>query len=142
MKIVKESLFEVLRSDDEWANQQIARNVDRYKSEIKEKPIETDIDNEAKQKDLEAFVEFMLTTEPPLFVKINFNETIEKYRISLDKKDKDYEVIIIEHEYGDNELEYEYFQILEDAFLAIIQIGQYKNVKEIVDSAGKPLFIK
>jgi len=34
MKIVRGSLFEVSRDEDDWANQQIARNVDRYKDEI------------------------------------------------------------------------------------------------------------
>jgi len=41
MKIVRENLFEVSRNEDEWANQEIAKHIDRYKYE--KEPVKTPV---------------------------------------------------------------------------------------------------
>jgi len=147
MKIVRESLFEVLRSEDEWANQQIAKNIERYKGEIQNKPEKKpDIENsQEKAAAVEAFRQFMMTTDPPLYVQHKqFDSQVFEINIEYLKEDvnDDYGVIVIKHEYGDNELEYEFFQTFEKAFKSIIGKGNYKNVKEVIDSAGQALYIK
>ena len=143
MKIVRESLFEVLRSENDWANQQIARNVDRYKSEIKEEPAKEEdfeaTDNKSREDMVEAMKQFMLTTETPFYIQ-NMQLDSATFQIDIEQND-DYAVIVIKHEWKDHDLEHELFQIFQEAFKAIIGKGEYKNVKEIVDSEGNPLFI-
>jgi hypothetical protein len=140
-KIVRESLLEVIRSEDDWANQQIARNVDRYKEEIEEDPPEQKPESDEHAQASEAMRQFMETTDPPLYIQ---NRMLDKlpFQISLTHQDENYSILVIEHQGGDHDLEYELFQTFENAFKSIIGKGVYKNVQEITDSDGQPLFVK
>jgi len=147
MKIVRESLFEVIRSEDDWANQQIARNVDRYKDEIREEPISNDNQtsdswetNEDRIKSYQMFKQFLMSEDLPAM--IGSPNLPGVFNIHLMNEDEEYDILIIENSQGDNEAEYEFFQMFGPALKDLIGEGKFRNVQEIADSEGNPLFVK
>ena len=136
-KLVRESLFEVIRAEDEWANQQIAKNVDRYKSEMQEEPEEISEDQE-KEEMIKAIRIFLSEEDFPVFIAPKILDE-EIFQIDLKYLDEDYRAIQIQHKFRDNDLEYEFFQIFGEAFKDAMK----KNgANEIIDSSGNALYVE
>jgi len=141
-KFVYEILSEVLRGEDEWANREIARNVERYKSEIREKPKQYSNKEYSGEysESLELFKQFMMVEDLP--INIGQKDLESTFHISIWSEDDDYDVLMIANSHRDHELEEQLFKILEPAFIDILEEDKFKNVMEIADSNGDTLYVK